>query len=117
WRGVGDPQGAQDLRNDRRRQRQQLVHQRRNRSALERQQPRRVEDGPRQRVPGGPNRTHPARLGPGATHLGVASSATTEYFACAYSERMSFLSSLPTLVLGSSLTKAQRSGSHHRATF
>ena len=34
-RGAGDPQGAQDVRHDRRRQRQQLVHQRRHRSALE----------------------------------------------------------------------------------
>ena len=49
-RGVGDPQGVEDLRDDRRRQRFLVVHQRRGRPALERHRPRPAQDGPRRQA-------------------------------------------------------------------
>ncbi len=58
---AGDPRGAEEVRDDRRRQRLELVHHRRRRLALERRRPQPAQDRARQRVRGRGHR-------PGAAH-------------------------------------------------
>ena len=77
------PPGPEDLRDDRRRQRDELVHHRRGRLPLERQRPRPAEDGARLGVRGGehrtghvvltcePGRRAPSPAGPGRPRAGL----------------------------------------------
>ena len=67
--GADDPQGAADLRDDRRRQRVQLVHLRRAGPALGRRRPRPAQAGPGQRLRGRPPGAvaHAARPGASTT--------------------------------------------------